>query len=175
MNSQEIQTTTSYHVTITLKPSLYQYQPSVQMDKTKELILDIFKKLSFVNLIIVAELTKSFNIHYHCMASFSPERYKDKVIPYYVANAFRKQKNIGFIKCDVIVNENNYKQYMLKDITKFLYITGIHPRIVDTYQIFPNDYDFALQYIEYKNKVNPVRPASPSAASAEIPSLKDLL
>jgi len=104
-------------VTLTLKPILYKKTPDEQLKITKSLIKTIFKPYKYS---CVCELTKDFNIHYHCLVET-----KTKEPLFEITNRIRKYKEFGKRTVQQVQYLESYKKYLNKDLqTTIKYING---------------------------------------------------
>lgn len=143
--------TVDYHLTVTLKPYLYAKTPYKQLVKSAVLL---HKMLLAYKATIIAELTKDYNIHYHCLISTLVDRfdYKKRPFDYYVHDIFRRHRDtFGYIKCDQIKNYSEYVKYMMKDIDKTKEILEVTPIIRDDYFLTPHE-DSLINIISYSIK-----------------------
>lgn len=119
-----------YHITLTLKPSMYRMDAEEQFRKTKDIVRNLMRGFTYT---CVTELTNQYNIHYHmiCKAPLAIA----KCIPKLFADRKRKIKELGFHKMDSVDNYDVYTAYMLKDVKKTQEILGHYPVINDDYML----------------------------------------
>lgn len=136
-------TSVKYAFTITLQPKLYRYKPEEQYDKTYMHIAKVLKALNS-RVTLVAELTRSANIHYHGVIQFINFKPKSNLTVSF-HNAFRGDKYAGFIKIIPIDNESKWIEYISKDVTDTTE-TIIRPSIIlNEFNDLPND-NLLIQY-----------------------------
>lgn len=124
-----------YSLTITLRPKCYIQEPEQQYDATYEYILRILRSLT-EHLSLVAEVTKSFNIHYHSILQLP---LGDGNCLKKIYKAFRNDPIVGFIKCDQTVDKATWIGYLKKDIIHTYNSINRRPIIYDHYDIFDVD------------------------------------
>lgn len=125
-----------YFFTITLRPKIFKYSSITQLELT---LADIAKKLYRYtsHFVIVAELTKQGNVHYHAICSFS-EAYRKNLM----VDAFKKDKICGFIHTDgnVIEDMKRVADYITKDVYNTIRVIRQHrgyiPRFYTSSQEF---------------------------------------
>lgn len=145
-----------YELTVTLKPCMYKYSAIEQYRMTRESIKVIVGDYDST---IVAELTKTCNVHYHCLIGV-PDNFsikdKEKVV-----NRIRNyNKTLGRFTFEQVRYEESFKAYLKKAIEETEEIIG-NPIVRDYFGILgiPETFDLFLlqQNIEGgKNKVDSV-------------------
>lgn len=121
-----------YELTITLKPTMYQFNPKEQLRLTKDKLLNIFYPNNKQEYMVscVAELTQEHNVHYHCIIELQDIQAKDRLL-----NKFRSLTKIfGKKSCTQVQYEDSYKQYLIKDLEKTRSLIG-DPIICDYYGV----------------------------------------
>lgn len=116
-----------HELTITLKPQMYNLSASEQFRRTASILFQIF---SIYEVSCVAEVTKTHNIHYHCLINIDNIFHKDGLI-----QKIKRQKEFGRFSFEQVRYEETYIKYMAKDIetTKILICTD--PVVVDFYGV----------------------------------------
>lgn len=121
-----------YGITVTIRPKWYKMLPEDQFDLT---VAEITGKLNGYQCkyTLIAEFTKSYNIHFHGILHFT-EKQKDYIRLLY--DIFRNSRYVGFIMVKPVDNYNEWIEYITKDI-KETYKTLIcrHPVIRNDYMI----------------------------------------
>lgn len=105
----------SYFLTITLKPKLYQFTTVTQFELTHSDIVTMLDA-ACKDYVIVTEFTKSANIHYHALVTFTSPTHRISLI-----NKLKKNRLLGFTKFDPQPIRSSIRvcDYMTKD----LYVT----------------------------------------------------
>lgn len=129
------QTDFYYSFTITLKPKIYKYEPYEQYDLATDNIHKILRTLC-EKITLVAECTKSYNIHYHGMCTFN--KYKNFPLKEWFS-AFRNDLYVGFTKIEQTLNEERWTQYIKKDIYHTTNSINRRSIILDDINIFNMD------------------------------------
>lgn len=119
----------TFFLTITLKPTIYEYSSVTQYEMTRGALLKIFS--SAQSFVMVPEHTGTGNIHYHALVQF-----RDTITRINIINRLKRNKFIGFIKVNSkpVKSEKYFRneiKYIIKKVhenVKILGITG--PRIV---------------------------------------------
>jgi len=114
-----------YCITITLLPRLYKENAESQYDQTAYELKEIIKPLK--DTILVAELTKNFNIHYH-LYSRLPIVSRNPVK--YFVDQFRKSKLFGFVNLSQCKNDENWLTYIFKSVKETYEAVGRPPIII---------------------------------------------
>lgn len=100
--------------TVTLLPKLYKCDATQQYDNT---FVEIFLKIKCMSsanqFVIVAELTKAFNIHYHGTIVMKLTKNCRKTF----ADSFRGSKLFGFVNIKEITEPEIWHDYIIKDLT----------------------------------------------------------
>lgn len=108
-------TSVRYAATVTLRPQLYKYKPEEQYDRSYMEVAKMIKALD-TRVDIIAELTKSFNLHYHLTIEFINFKPKSNLMLIF-HNAFRNNKIFGFVNIRQIDNDIKWLEYIKKDLT----------------------------------------------------------
>lgn len=132
-----------YHLTVTLNPRYYDLRPIEQYRLSLEKLSKLFSTYGKGLLICaIPELTKDFNIHYHCLIQYDMRlidpnveyrlvgkmgRMRVKPMTWIVRNLFRGNKYFGFIKIDKVSDYQNYTNYMFKDLVTTYELLDIVP------------------------------------------------
>lgn len=117
-----------YEFTITLRPRLYKYSPSLQYRMTKSLLAGI---MLHYQASCVAELTGENNIHYHCMIELKDHKHRDSLL-----DKFRQYNDtFGRKSCTQLMNEPKWREYMIKDYQTTFDIIGDTPVVQDTFEV----------------------------------------
>lgn len=107
--------TFKYAFTVTLKPRLFSNSPTEQYDMTYTRLHSILNCLSIPeSLTLVAELTKACNIHYHGMIIMHVHPKKSAKVRFH--NAFRHERDYGFVNLTQIDDEPGWIAYISKNI-----------------------------------------------------------
>lgn len=124
-----------YAFTLTLKPTMYKYTSEEQYDKT---YLNAFKhvKSRAMQVTMVAEHTKAFNIHYHGIVTFPiradrPTKNLRKVF----VDSFRNHPFIGFVNIKEVTHEPEWVSYISKELKDTRAIIGRPPIIADEFLV----------------------------------------
>ena len=120
--------------TFTLKNTVFNHDSGMGRNAKQQYILsqrEIMKRVSGYtkNMIIVAELTKNGNIHFHGLMEFKNDLSKDLLIDDLKGNRY-----IGHTLIQNANNENHYekfKEYLLKDYIKTLTIVNKNTKHID--------------------------------------------
>lgn len=97
----------SYFMTQTLRPTLYKLKVSQQHEK-------IFKEIKYAvrryskYAMVVPELTKKCNMHYHMIVKFEDDLFKIQFVDH--------MRKIGFYDLQILKNEQKCMNYMMKDV-----------------------------------------------------------
>lgn len=125
-----------YAYTLTLRPKMYSKEPESQYDETYEYVR---RKLSSLtqHYTLIAEITKSFNVHYHGVLKFElvPKMVCDKEFH----RCFRNDTYIGYVNISQIKNDVTWKEYLKKDLVHTLNSLNRRPLIWDTYDWFDSE------------------------------------
>lgn len=118
---------TDYAFTLTLNPRIYLDIPESQFDQTYTHVYEKLKSITN-NFTLVAELTKSDNIHYHGVIDLNQRRkFNDK---------FRKDRYIGFKCIKPLGDATGWKNYITKDLKDTTSSINRRPIINDHYRWF---------------------------------------
>lgn len=128
-------TSVNYAYTITLKPQLYKQTPDKQYDATAEYVRDRLFTISS-QLTLVAELTKSVNVHFHGVINFKLDNVCKKRYDLKFANLFRNDPLIGFTNLRQIDNEIIWSNYISKSVEDTHLVLMRRPIIIDNFEIF---------------------------------------
>lgn len=135
-----------YAFTVTLQPKLFKQEPEHQYDLTYNHVRQMIGKISR-KFTLVSELTKSYNIHYHGIISFTitPELKDCRKLFY---KTFRNDIFVGFVNIKQIDNYPKWSEYISKDITQQTVSINRRPIIWDDYEIFSSDqrFNFGCQF-----------------------------
>lgn len=122
-----------YSITITLKPSLYNKPYETQFDETAVNITNLF---GTCKLTLIAELTKTYNIHYHGLISVPLSHGRDP--RKYIFDQLRKYSKVGKSQVDQATDYNGWHAYISKDIKNNIQNAIIYPIVKDDYEMFTN-------------------------------------
>ncbi len=113
--------TQEYACTVTLQPKCRCLNANAQYKAyTPMLEQQLRAKFPNCRLSMVAELTKTFDIHYHGIISFDQIHLgRIKNIPRYFRDMFRTHSTIGFVLLKVITEDNIWLDYLLKRKQEF--------------------------------------------------------
>lgn len=126
-----------YAGTITLRPKLYTKEPEVQYDETYDYVRRKLSSLS-THFTLIAEVTKSYNIHYHIVIKFDLEdRKKDCMKEFH--KCFRNDNLVGFVNIRQIDDMVKWTDYLKKDLCHTVNATNRRPVIWDMYDIFDSE------------------------------------
>lgn len=132
-----------YAYTITLRSQLYKLNPEDQYDKTYLHIASLLKGL-ICTVDLVAELTRSCNIHYHGIIQFNNINSKQN-LQLMFRNIFRSDKYVGFVDIKQITDEEGWLNYIIKDIPSTRNSINRPPLILNEFNDIPYD-EFELQF-----------------------------
>lgn len=108
----------THFLTVTLKPEYYSNQIRQQYRKTYN-VLTKFLQSHCDKYLLVTELTKDCNIHYHATLKLSTLIYEGTDLSdMNFLNDFKTLKPFGFKKLESINNQENVYNYCVKDIKK---------------------------------------------------------
>lgn len=116
-----------HELTITLKPALYSLSASEQFKRTSSILFQLF---SIYEVSCVAEVTKTHNVHYHCLINIDNIFHKDGLI-----QKLKKHKEFGRFSFEQVRYEETYMKYMVKDIVITKVLLERDPVVVDFYGI----------------------------------------
>lgn len=128
-----------YAFTVTLNPKLYNEPASQQFDKSSE---ELFKHLVLMfnaNFVLVSELTKNYNIHYHGSIEFIMIDVKKYNLMKRFVDSFRKSKLFGFVNIKPIDNEPIWIDYIGKEFHNFCSDTNRRPILKDDFDYWDSD------------------------------------
>jgi len=110
-----------YSITFTLKPDLYRYKAITQYKKSHASVIEVLRTLADYY-ILIPELTKQCNVHYHCIVIFRKLVFPGQIE---IHDLIKKYKSLGtvYVNPEVLNNEERVKatlEYILEDydITK---------------------------------------------------------
>lgn len=136
----------NYSFTLTLRPKCYIHEPERQYDDTYEYIRRKLSSLSQA-FTIIAEVTKSYNVHYHGLISFyyndniklvnNNINQRDFIKEFH--KCFRNDTFVGYIKIDQMRDENNWKAYLKKDLEHTMNAINRRPLIWDFFDWFDSE------------------------------------
>lgn len=138
---KEVEPTFSQHYacTITLQPKTRKLSAEDQYEKyAHEVVLyDLQKIFPRCKLTLVAELTKSYDLHFHGIIQFD-RRYirKNQCIERMFRDRLRLHPIIGFVMLKVITDHNIWLDYITKSQDDFKQDLLLNPVIVDDYYHF---------------------------------------
>lgn len=115
-----------YAITISLKPHIYRNDIDKQLEITMTEIREFLSNTKATGL-LVTELTKASNIHYHGILKFNVNEQLCKRIPFMLNDYFRKSKIIGFICTKQLTDQIGWIQYMLKNYSDTKDLMKINP------------------------------------------------
>lgn len=118
----------TFFFTVTLKPIMYKVDIDKQYDETAN-ELEVYLKSISEKLTIVAEITKSFNVHYHGIM-------KGNTTKRQFINAFRNDKKFGFVQCTMLVHWEKCCQYISKEVAHTTQEIGRRAILRDDFDIF---------------------------------------
>jgi len=95
-----------FAVTLTLRPKWY----ALSIDHQFQLARDEIDNLCIEHIHVLAELTKSWNVHFHGIMNAPYERV--------IYDIFRKSKIIGFVCVKELDGSNRWADYCYKDVHK---------------------------------------------------------
>lgn len=130
-----------YSCTITLKPNLFKDPAELQYDRTYKEVYKVVSSLC-TSCTIVAELTKSQNIHYHALLDVTTLHYNYRK---HFVDAFRRSHHFGFVHVTQTTDDVGWKNYMKKDLTETKRSINRPPIICNDIEIFDEGNDEALQ------------------------------
>lgn len=116
----EMITSVDYFITFTLKPHQYLNSVELQLEKAERELEYLYEALDAEG-IVVFELTKNMNVHYHSILNFRSSENIIKRLKFYILDFFRKSKVIGFIDVQAVINYDKVLKYLFYDYeeTKF--------------------------------------------------------
>lgn len=127
-----------YSLTITLKPKLYSFGVEQQYDLAKPIVTN----LNIGKMTCVAELTKSYNVHFHMLLERDTtlqcigSKGRPISFEHFIANKFRNSDTIGFFQLKKIDNKQGWIDYMSKDIQKTKEDMGRRVVVIDEFDIY---------------------------------------
>lgn len=126
-----------YSFTITLKPNLYKDTAEVQYDKTYYLLIKHIITNFGNNFNLVAEITKSYNIHMHGTIIFTLIDSKKFVnVCKKFVDSFRNHKMFGYVCIKQITDSNGWRDYVIKSLEEFKSTLGRPPVLYDNCDVF---------------------------------------
>lgn len=130
-------TQSDYLLTITLNPELYRYSSRIQLKKTFDNLENILKILCD-RYYVVAELTKTSNVHYHGVVSW------DKTKQYH------KDRLQDILKCSRTLGSNLYINPMISTPEESLRVWEyIHKEDVRTHSVINSKKSLYISPIRY--------------------------
>lgn len=126
-----------YAITITLRPQMYRLDVNTQHEIAMKIIVDTFRPW-ICKRTVIAELTKSYNVHYHGIIS---SKSKCPHFKKWIFDQFRQDKTIGFLCIKPVTDYNVWATYITKDYVE----TGKYVRnfvLFDDYKVLNDDYKF---------------------------------
>lgn len=140
------QKSVKYSFTVTLKPNLYKYIAEEQFSRTYIALSIHLCKLS-PNVTVLAELTKSMNIHYHGIIQFNIDRAEVNLRKKFI-DSFRTSKEFGFVNIKQIEDEAGWIKYITKDLDQSRLLIGSPPILLDRLELLGDVQTFNFQYIQ---------------------------
>jgi len=131
--------TVEHAFTITLNPKYYNLNATEQYDISEGTVLRRLNDISDMHL-IVAEYTKSFNIHYHGIIKF--RLIKGKSQEYYYKqfhDVFRNIQIFGHKNIKPVSDNGGWLDYMRKDLKGFKELVNREPIISDSFNYFTTE------------------------------------
>lgn len=122
-----------YALTVTLKPFLYKEQSEIQYYRTYRQLIDLFT-MAKCRITLVAELTNTYNIHYHGILSIPLKADSRK----WIFDRLRLLSWIGKCTVDSVDDYDGWLDYLSKD----------QLQMVD-YPCMVNDYD--IDFVKRKD------------------------
>lgn len=116
-------------LTVTLKPKMFSKEPEKQYDETATpLLLKLADKME--ELLIIAECTKSMNVHYHlmCRMKLKEGQYATKELH----KLFRNDIMFGFINVKPVTDIPGWLEYIKKDLDITKGMLNRRPIVIDT-------------------------------------------
>lgn len=138
------QYTWEYAFTVTLRPIMFKTVAEVQFDNSYNDVCDILDKYK-IKYTLVAELTKSFNIHYHGVCSF-PINLSNNVMKWF-HDKFRNLKKLGFVNIKVM-EDRGWIEYIFKNLKETKEGINRRPIIKDMFEYADVDLkaEYAMQW-----------------------------
>jgi hypothetical protein len=135
-------TSVNYSFTVTLLPHMYKLNPEIQYDQT---YLEVIKLLKGLNSTcsIIAELNKNYCIHYHGVITFHKKALNHM---YDFKNAFRGEKNFGYVDIRQITDFPGWVEYLHKDVITTRKLICRPSIILDEKDLF----EFADEFVNQK-------------------------
>lgn len=160
MSADKIRTQ-EYALTMTLKPSLFKLPLQEQIERS---MVDIYKFMEYLTAegLLIAEITKNANIHYHGILTFNVRSKYSTYIEYHIKDLLRTSTKVGFICIKPVTEETKWKQYILKDISATSALINMNPIVYNLKSI-----DESKGSLEWKSY-------SPYMTSEEIQANRDL-
>lgn len=120
-------------ITITLKPKMYKYTLAEQHKMARDEMMILRK---YYDVTIIAEITKSFNIHYHGVAKIRDMTLLTMrgTVPCHITDMFRKSNVIGFVNVKPY-SDRGWIRYIVKDTSVTVKDLQEHPVICDDLDI----------------------------------------
>lgn len=113
-------------ITITLKPHMFEHQIRQQYRKTFNQLNKLLSVYTLKHL-MVCEITKQGNIHFHVLCLFDPqynqmvednEIIEEGLTELFLRNEMKLKKEFGFIDIQRTINPKKVFDYIIKDIPK---------------------------------------------------------
>lgn len=147
--------TIEYAFTVTLRPKMYSYPASDQLALTaRKLVLELGSLAGSNDFCVIAELTKTYNVHYHGIIRFPLGRFVRPMEAFH--NFFRKlyastphngcfaQGGSKGIDIRPVSDFNGWKEYLCKDMKESKVILKTGPIIYNGNKLFTDD-EYYLQ------------------------------
>lgn len=128
-----------YEFTVTLKPLMYKHKPAVQFRMTRDILYQI---LSPHQSTCIAELTKTYNVHYHALVELEDLRQKVALV-----DRLRTFKEFGRFTLSQVIWEQSYKDYIIKNIAETKSILEQDPVVCDYFGLVycPKNWDLMME------------------------------
>lgn len=129
-----------YEFTVTLKPALYKEKAIDQFRMTRDLM---YQMLAPHQSTCIAELTKAYNIHYHCLVELADLSQRVALV-----DRLRKIKLFGRFTLSQVQWEQSYKDYIVKHITETTAVIIKDPVVCDYFGLVncPKNWDLLLKH-----------------------------
>lgn len=112
-----------YEITVTLRPQMYRLNPTEQLNATRRMLVDIFRRddpKAPYKVSLVAELTGENNIHFHGIVDLRDFKHRHCLI-----NHFRPyHKTLGKKSITQLVDYPKWVSYINKDIAQSRQLIG---------------------------------------------------
>lgn len=130
-----------YAITITTKGK-GGFKDKTSEDQFEEISEYIYKNMRDIGIrwTLFAELHKDMSsVHLHGFVKFElnkiPGKYRNYP-PRYLTDLLKKFKPFGYTCIKQVTDFAVWKDYIAKNCEEFMYVTGIHPLIIDDYDMF---------------------------------------